>query len=298
MNTSWIDKLRELFGIHRKVVIVTITNVRGHAPQEVGAKMLVTKDESFGTIGGGNLEKSAIVEAQKMLDNGEKIPRSITLRLGAEKGEWGAQCCGGEVSLFLEPLSLEVPQVAIFGIGHVGKALAKVLSLLPLELFLVDSRPEMLHPSRLPPLDCPAIIHCCPGLVPEKWISVLSPGACVVILTHDHAEDLVILEAALARPDLRYVGVIGSETKRAHFRKRLKEAGYGDEVWSRVTMPIGIPGIGDKTPAAIAISTAAQLLSLLFAPSSKNEEALPPCLFPSPPKEKIPHEEIHGPSIS
>ncbi len=267
MTTPWIDKLRELLRTHARIAIVTITGVRGHAPQAIGAKMLVTDEGSFGTVGGGNLEQSAITEARQMLERRERSPRSITVRLAGEKGEWGAQCCGGEVSLFLEPVTREAPQVAIFGMGHVGRALAQVLSLLPLDLFLVDSRPEMLHPSRLPALDSAANVHCCPGLIPEKWISSLSPGACVVILTHDHAEDLAILEAALARTDLGYIGLIGSEAKRAHFRKRIREAGFGEDAWSRITTPIGLPGIGDKSPAAIAIATAAQLLSLLSSPT-------------------------------
>ncbi|CAB4242740.1 Xanthine and CO dehydrogenase maturation factor, XdhC/CoxF family (fragment) [Methylacidimicrobium sp. AP8] len=168
-----------------------------------------------------------------------------------------------------------MPQVAIFGLGHVGRALAQVLSLLPLELFLVDSRPEMLLPGRLPPFDAAANLHFCPGPIPEKWISSLAAGACVVILTHDHAEDLAILEAALARPDLRYIGLIGSEAKRARFRKELRDAGFGEEAWNRVTSPIGVPGAGDKSPAAIAIATAAQLLPLL-APRAPETGAPPP----------------------
>ncbi|MGD9896928.1 MAG: xanthine dehydrogenase accessory protein XdhC [Candidatus Methylacidiphilaceae bacterium] len=263
MTTPWIDGLRELLRVHAQVVLVTLTQVRGHAPQAVGAKMLVTAEESFGTIGGGNLEMTAAAEARKMLERRERSPRTVTIPLGAQKGEWGAQCCGGEVSLFLEPVSREASQVAIFGMGHVGRALAQVLSLLPIDLFLVDSRPDMLIPSRIPSLDGAANVHLCTGALPEKWVSSLAPGAFVVILTHDHAEDLAILEAALGRPDLRYIGLIGSDTKRARFRQRLQEAGLGDDAWSRITSPIGIPGIVDKSPAAIAIATAAQILSLL-----------------------------------
>ncbi len=271
MRTLWIDKVAELLRTQARVVLVTLTGARGHAPQAVGAKMAVTTSESFGTVGGGNLEETAIAEARKMLAERERTPRTLVVRLGAEKGEWGAQCCGGEVSLFLEPVSREAPQVAIFGIGHVGRALAQVLSLLPLDLFLVDSRPEMLRPERLPAGEAAASIRFCPGPIPEKWIASLSPGACVVILTHDHAEDLAILEAALARPDLRYIGLIGSETKRALFRKRLREAGTPEEAWNRVTMPIGIPGIREKSPAAIAIATAAQLLLVLASSGSESE---------------------------
>ncbi|MDD4933583.1 MAG: xanthine dehydrogenase accessory protein XdhC [Methylacidiphilaceae bacterium] len=276
MNASWVDRLRDLLRTHAQVIVVTLIEVRGHAPQSIGAKMLVTAEECYGTVGGGNLEKLAETEARKMLARGEKSARTITIRLGSEKGEWGAQCCGGEVAVFLEPASRKAPQVAIFGIGHVGRALAQVLSLLPVDLFLVDSRPEMLLPSRLPAFDAAANLHFCPGPIPEKWISSLSSGASVVILTHDHAEDLAILQAALARPDFRYIGLIGSEAKQARFRKQLREAGFGEAEWSRITTPIGIPGIGDKRPAAIAIATAAQILPLLSSPAPATEEPSPP----------------------
>ncbi|WP_281290902.1 XdhC family protein, partial [Methylacidimicrobium cyclopophantes] len=149
MRWDWPGKLAQLLPLHPEVILITLIEIRGHAPQEAGAKMIVTREESFGTIGGGNLEKSALEAAKKMLAEKTRTPRRLELRLNPAEGEWGAQCCGGEVSILLEPLFWERKQVALFGAGHVGLALARILSLLPLDLFLVDSRPERLAVDRL-----------------------------------------------------------------------------------------------------------------------------------------------------
>ncbi|CAB4242741.1 protein of unknown function [Methylacidimicrobium sp. AP8] len=95
MTTAWIDPLRELLRSHPRVVLVTVTGVRGHAPQSVGAKMVVTEEESVGTVGGGNLEMTALAEARKMLASREEIPRSIVVRLGAGKGSGAPNAAAG-----------------------------------------------------------------------------------------------------------------------------------------------------------------------------------------------------------
>ncbi|WP_178087793.1 XdhC family protein, partial [Methylacidimicrobium cyclopophantes] len=104
------------------------------------------------------------------------------------------------------------------------------------------------------------------GLFPERVVGELARGAHLVIATHDHAEDLAILEAALARSDLGFVGLIGSSVKWAHFQKKLRGDGVSESALRRVTTPIGISGIRGKDPAVIAIATAAQLLPFLENP--------------------------------
>ncbi|MCL5965127.1 MAG: hypothetical protein M1369_05005 [Deinococcus sp.] len=158
MDWDWTAKLRELVERGEELVIATLLEVRGHAPREAGAKMLVTPGECFGTIGGGNVEKTALERARNLLRQGSAKPETFTLRLNPKEGEWGVQCCGGEVLLLLEPVLMRGQQVAIFGIGHVGLALAKVLSDLPFELLLVDSRPEMLSEARLKVLSKSSIL--------------------------------------------------------------------------------------------------------------------------------------------
>ncbi|WP_018467069.1 xanthine dehydrogenase accessory protein XdhC [Calidithermus timidus] len=264
MDWDWTAKLRELAEGGEAVVIATVAAVRGHAPREAGAKMLVTAGAAYGTVGGGNLEELTLQSAREMLAGREPGPRLLTVRLNPKEGEFGLQCCGGEVTLLLEPFSTTRPAIAIFGVGHVGLALARVLCLLPIELWLVDSRAHMLSDERLAPLTGgEARLHPRHLPIPEQAIAELPAGAHLVVMTHDHHEDLALLEAALRRGDLGFIGLIGSSVKWSNFRQTLKAQGFGEAELERVTTPIGIEGIRGKKPAHIAIATAAQLVQVL-----------------------------------
>lgn len=102
--------------------------------------------------------------------------------------------------------------------------------------------------------------------VPESVLSDLPAGSHLLILTHDHAEDLAILDMALRRDDLGFIGLIGSSAKWAHFRGQLLAQGHPGEALARITTPIGLPEVPGKSPPAIAIAVAAQLLTLLDLP--------------------------------
>ena len=268
---GWLEALRDLAARDEASVLVTVAAVRGHAPRAPGAKMVVAAGAVWGSVGGGNLEAVAARRAREMLEAGAAAPEllevSLTERAGV-KADFGVQCCGGEVTLLLEPVRPRRPQVAIFGAGHVGLALARVLSRLPLELVLSDSRPEMLEPARFEGFGAEARVRALayPHPAPEFVMAELRPGACVVVLTHDHAEDLQALETALHRPDLGFVGLIGSSAKWARFRARLLARGFSETDLSRVTTPVGVPGVRGKRPEVIAIAVAAQLLTRLEFP--------------------------------
>jgi xanthine dehydrogenase accessory factor len=150
----------------------------------------------------------------------------------------------------------------LFGMGHVGLALARILSRLPFELLLCDSRPEMLEAARLAELSNAANIRTFsfdhPS--PEFVFAELRTGAFVFILTHDHREDITILETALHRPDLAYVGLIGSSSKWSRFQVQLQARGFTNADFARVTTPIGLSGVRGKHPEVIAVAAAAQLL--------------------------------------
>jgi xanthine dehydrogenase accessory factor len=100
----------------------------------------------------------------------------------------------------------------------------------------------------------------------QAAVAALAPGTPVLIMSFSHAEDLDVVAACLARlrqhDDLPYIGLIGSATKWATFRKRLQERGYADAELARVTCPIGLSGIRRKEPEVIAVGVAAQLLQL------------------------------------
>jgi xanthine dehydrogenase accessory protein XdhC len=269
---DWLEAVQRLRAARTPSVIVTLAMVRGHAPRNGGAKMVVSADGLFGTVGGGNLEATAIDRARELLASGSAEPQLLTLTLSDKATtDYGVQCCGGEVTMLLEPVRV-IPSVAIFGIGHVGLELARILARHELDLHLIDSRAEMLAPERigvpgaqrgdvLGDAVATITVHHLP--VPEAALAELPPGAHVLVMTHDHVEDLAICETALRTEGLGSIGLIGSKSKWARFRAQLHEAGHDDAALARISTPIGIAGIASKQPAAIAVSVAARTLQLI-----------------------------------
>ncbi|MTH78782.1 xanthine dehydrogenase accessory protein XdhC [Paracoccus aestuariivivens] len=233
------------------MIRVTITRTRGSAPREAGATMIVTTDQTRGTIGGGQLEYMAIDRARQMLARGE-TDATMDVPLGPEIG----QCCGGRVELSLTritemPAPPEHPQVLIFGAGHVGRALSRALALLPLRPILIDQRAEELGLARGETVLTP---------LPEAEIRSAPLGTSYVILTHDHALDFLLTSEALRRKDAPYIGMIGSKTKLTQFRRF---AGAQDLTTERLTCPIGAGFSKDKRPEIIAAFTAAEIIGRL-----------------------------------
>ncbi|NYJ76254.1 xanthine dehydrogenase accessory factor [Allobranchiibius huperziae] len=245
---------------------MTLTSVRGHAPREAGAKMVVSAAEEFGTIGGGNLEATAVARARAMLADGARSPQSLELALNERAPvQHGTQCCGGEVQMLFEPLPV-VASVAIFGMGHVGVELSRILSRQDLELHLVDSRAAYAVP-RLPAVydDSPATLHWHHSPVPELVLGQVPAGTHVLVMTHDHAEDAALCDTALRCTHLGSIGLIGSSAKWRRFEKRLLKEGHSPESLTRITCPVGIPDLVGKEPATIAVSVAAALLQTVAA---------------------------------
>ena len=274
----WLDALVRLRAAREPAVLVTLASVRGHAPRRAGAKMVVSATGAWGSIGGGNLEASAIERAHAQLANPAAAPELITFELSERApSEHGAQCCGGKVTVLLEPLRA-VPAVAIFGTGHVGLELARILARHDIELHLIDTRPDMLSESRLAVLDdavASVHVHRVPVL-PESVFGELPSGTHVLIMTHDHAEDVALCDAALRREDLGSVGLIGSSGKLARFRRRLAdEGGHDASTIARIRTPIGLSDISGKEPATIAVSVAADLLRTFEREAEPELEAEP-----------------------
>nr|WP_281496761.1 xanthine dehydrogenase accessory protein XdhC [Ornithinimicrobium sp. F0845] len=257
--------LEHLRGAGRSGVLVTVTAARGHAPREPGAKMVVAAEEVWDSIGGGNLEATAVARARAMLAAGTAQPVQLDLSLSEHATtEFGRQCCGGEVSVLLEPVPAR-PVVAVFGLGHVGQELGRILARLPVVVHLVDSRAGQVEQTRGLTPDALADVRVTHAPAPETVLDTLPGHAHVLVMTHDHAEDLVLCEAALRRGDLGSVGVIGSTAKWQRFRKRLLEAGHSEAAVATITSPIGLPDLPGKQPATIAISVAAALVRTLHA---------------------------------
>ena len=261
---EWMKAVQQLREQRRPGVLVTLASVRGHSPREAGAKMVVAADRTWATVGGGNLEAVAVERARAMLAAGATGPETLEVSLSNKAPyQHGVQCCGGEVSLLLEPLPV-VPSVAVFGMGHVGLELARILARHDLELHLVDSRSDQLGPDQLGILDDAVAgvhVHHVPVL-PELVVGELPPGTHMLVLTHDHAEDAALCDAALRNPRLATIGLIGSRAKWSRFRRKLADEGHSPEAIARITTPIGLPDLPGKEPATIAVSVAARLLQI------------------------------------
>jgi xanthine dehydrogenase accessory factor len=264
---DWLRAVQQLRHDGQPGVLVTVIEVRGHAPREAGAKMVVSREYIWGSVGGGNLEATAVARAREMMSDGAAEPEIRELQLNPHaRTEHGRQCCGGVVRLLLEPLAVR-PVVALFGVGHVGYELARILSRLPIQLLLVDSRAEQLDRVRLADvIDGAAEVGVYHTLLGEQVLDQLPRGAHVVIMTHDHAEDYALCDAALRlNQPLGGIGLIGSAVKWTRFQAQLAAAGHSPETIARITCPIGQPGITGKDPAVIAVAVAAALLEKLGA---------------------------------
>lgn len=261
----------------KPAVLVTVQAHRGSVPRQAGAWMAVFDEQNVGTIGGGHLEWQAIAQARERLRGtpGEPVLRYA---LGPTLG----QCCGGEVHLGFELLSAaDIPQLkqrfanakklwpslAVFGAGHVGQAVVRLMSQLPVQLHWIDSRDGVFAP------DLSTFAACEVSDPVQDTVPGLPAQVAVLIMSFSHVQDQDIVAACLTRQrqqgDLGFVGLIGSQTKWATFRHRLQARGFTDAELAQVTCPIGLPGIHGREPMVIALSVAAQVLQALPQPQAQ-----------------------------
>ncbi len=260
-------KVFTLLGDGEAAVLVTVCAAQGSVPREEGAWMAVFHEDVHGSVGGGHLEFEAIGIARGLLASGDfEDQREFTL--GPSLG----QCCGGVVGLRFERVTrMDVPRLqdqlaprlaplALFGGGHVGRAIVKALAPLPFAITWIDSRDEIF------PDDVPDGVTCDHSEPVQGAVPMLASQSRVLVMSFSHAEDLDIVAACLQRmrerKDLPFVGLIGSKTKWAVFRARLRDRGFSDEELTCITCPIGLPGIAGKQPEIIAASVVAQILQV------------------------------------
>ena len=246
---DWLDRLRALRERGVPAALVTVVRCTGSTPSGPGAKMVVLADGTlYGTIGGGHLEQLVTADAIGCLASGHD--RVFRYPLGAAAG----QCCGGVVETFVEAFNVE-PKLYLFGAGHVGQAVCRVLSGTPFVVHAVDEREEWA--TALPPGVHRHVVPWETFVADAAWSA---EGTYVTIMTHRHDTDEAILADVLPRPT-KYLGLIGSKTKWARFRERLEGRGVSREALDRVHCPIGLD-TGGKSPAEVAVSVAAQLLAV------------------------------------
>ncbi|WEX75523.1 xanthine dehydrogenase accessory protein XdhC [Sinorhizobium numidicum] len=272
------EDIRDFLSRETACILVEVAGAAGSTPRDTDAWMLVSKERTFATIGGGQLEYLAIDHARKLLQGAAAEDRLI-IPLGPEIG----QCCGGRVALSFKPVDTETeaaliqrsdseiarrPHVYIFGAGHVGNALATALSLVPVRTVLVDTREH-----ELSGVDTPGIETCLTAM-PEAVVRDAPPDSAFVVLTHDHALDFLIATEALGREDACYVGMIGSKTKRATFKRWLSHEINQPKLLDRLVCPIG-GAIKDKRPAVIAALAAAEIITAVLGHDRQNSD-MPP----------------------
>jgi xanthine dehydrogenase accessory factor len=272
----------------RACLLVQVDSVRGSTPRETDARMLISLDEVQGTVGGGHLEWQAIAQARQALAEQSTASHkplatwTQTFALGPTLG----QCCGGVMTLRFEPLSEQALRqwpvtkprfhLELHGAGHVGQAIVRLLTDIDCTVRWIDQRmDDGDHANHIGLPDdnelahLPTHIQCL--ATDDATLEVLDApmGSAHLVLTHRHDLDLRIIDAILKRDDVRegraWVGLIGSQTKRAAFEHRLAARGHEAATLARMACPIGLPGIMGKAPSVIAIAVVAQLLQLVQA---------------------------------
>ena len=293
------QELIEACQTHDRVARIVLASVKGSAPREVGAAMLVWESGQSGTIGGGTLEYDLTTAARAQLATArDRLTRHA---LGPDMG----QCCGGAVEILtefydltramavpedifargkgpeplgvtrartrmrdrgehprpallsgwmIEPVSQPKRPLWIWGAGHVGRALVDVLAPLPVfDITWIDTAPDRF------PETVPKTVTALSAVQPAALIPRAPTDATHLIVTYSHALDLELCHGFLAH-GFASAGLIGSATKWARFRNRLRDLGHSPQQIRRITCPIGNPALG-KHPTAIAIGVAADLLA-------------------------------------
>jgi xanthine dehydrogenase accessory factor len=235
------------------LVVVTMTGERGHAPQDLGARMIVGLETIlFGTIGGGKIEKKCIDQAREMLHSaGGPNRQSVVWNLRRDVG----MSCGGEVALLFERFHpAREWKIALFGAGHIVQELAPLLLKLDCRLLVCDPRAEWVgrladHPrlEKRVTGDMPAVLR---GLPDDTFVAMITMG---------HSTDYPLLLEALKHRKFPYLGVLGSRVKRIKMDADLRTEGFSQVQIESYRCPIG-EDYGKNTPAEIAISIAADLL--------------------------------------
>jgi xanthine dehydrogenase accessory factor len=279
--------LLTLLDSHTPALWACVSDAKGSVPRVRGAMMIVTAQHTWGTIGGGHLELKSIEVAREMLLSNSTTATHRHFPLGPALG----QCCGGAVDVafmpvqesdrgmllqlqvveqhggrfivqraldtgapLVLPLDFEPWTIWVFGAGHVGQAIVKVLATLPCQVRWVDGR-EAVFPEHVPPN-----VRVVEADDPAREVRAIPANADVLVLTHSHALDFDICVELIDRDDLAYVGLIGSTTKAAIFRKRFEQRGHDGPSIARVNCPIGQLHLTGKHPGVIAVGVAADLI--------------------------------------
>jgi xanthine dehydrogenase accessory factor len=243
-----LEEAARATGRGERGAMATVLARRGSAPGTPGQKLYLSAGGAcVGTVGGGAVERVVLTELTRICGDESATHEVRTFKLGPELG----MCCGGQLDVLLEPIAGAVPCLVV-GAGHVGTALAPLLSRVGFRVTVVDPRVAWSAEGRIDGVTCLV------GEVDEVCGAFPVIGPCVV-MTHDHAVDQAVIEWALRRGHA-FVGGVGSRAKAERTRARLEAKGFSEADRARVRMPLGLD-IGARTPDEIAVSAAAELVA-------------------------------------
>lgn len=258
------EKLSTLLAAETPFVMVTLLDIRGSAPQIIGAKAIVSADGiEHGTVGGGKIEAAAVKFAQKTLNTTGNNTELVTWNLQTDVG----MTCGGEVKLLFEAHRFSEWPIAVFGAGHIAQSLVPLLVQLHCKVTCVDSRAEWLNKLD----DHPRLRKQCVE-IPCELVRDMPADTFFVLMSQGHATDLPVLAEILTTRTAQYVGVIGSQQKASVLRRDLAQQNISKDKIDSFYCPMGLP-IGNNTPAEIAISVSAQLIQI--RDSQRSEQTIP-----------------------
>jgi xanthine dehydrogenase accessory factor len=258
------QKIYELSRTNKPFVVATVTGAKGSVPGKVGFKIIVEADRTIGgTVGGGAIEEKAKDDALDALSSGISVTKNYLLSDKVEEKDNDVTVvpmkCQGKVTIFYEVYN-SLPTVYVFGGGHVGQALLKILNDLNYYSILIDNRKEFADKS---------INKFASKIIHSDYIEYsnnFSPAddSFIVILTHGHSFDYKILHALYKRKiEVRYIGAIASANKARELKSKLvKELGNSVDV-DNIHAPIGL-NIGGTTAAEIAVSICAEMQSIRY----------------------------------
>ena len=248
-----LKRLVELAEQGETIVLATVVRVTGSVPRHTGSRMLIFRDGSIeGTIGGGEMEGRVIGEAMDSFQDGKGRLITYSFR---NPDEGGVGVCGGDMDVFIEPVSPE-PTLVVVGGGHVGKAVVSLASWLGYRVVASDDRAEFAREEAAPGADM--YLHCEMKDLPERM--TIHSNCFLLLTTRGTDVDIEGLPALLKTP-AAFIGVIGSRRRWETTAQSLLEQGCTEEDIKRITSPMGLE-LKAESPEEIAVSILAEIIML------------------------------------
>ncbi|MHA2620890.1 MAG: XdhC family protein [bacterium JZ-2024 1] len=249
---GFYERIARLLKERESFAVAEITAHRGSTPQNPGAAFIVFPDGSYEfTIGGGPFEAAVITDVTRGFHPAKPFTKTYSL-----SPETLGMYCAGEAVVTVRYFKPD-PRLIIFGGGHIGQALSAIAGTLRLfEVVVVDDRPEYANQFRHPSADM--VMLAGPNYAGD--LPKADARTFVVIVTRCHESDYRLLRYYLDKPTA-YLGMVGSKTKWARFKRQLRAEGASPEQIERVRSPIGLP-IGGKSPHEVAVSILAEVIKV------------------------------------